>query len=240
LLNTHKYGCKCNVFASFNSICLFLQIQTEVIRMNMRLGSLFLTVAIGAVLIFSPNLIGGNGLMSYDQAFAEKGGNGKSNSAASNGGAGAAAKSQGQTARNLGALNAGHAAPQAFANAAPNSRPGKIKAYYLASQAAAQTDAAALQGAFEGSAPAVVVGAYKALKADPTNPTLQDAYNQAIADAALTSEQVATLEAAYSAWQDAVAADSDVATTLDSAANKLPVSEATKAALNDLVADSIY
>jgi hypothetical protein len=208
--------------------------------MHMRPTSLFLTVALGATLLVSPSIIGGNGLMSYDQALAEKGGNGKSNSAASKGGAGAAANSKGETASNLGALNAGHAAPQAFAKAAPNSRIGKIKAYYLASQTAAQTDAAALQNTFEGSAPTPVVDAYKALQADPTDTTLQAAYNKAVADAALTDEQVATLEGAYSAWQGAVAADAEAAATLDAAANKLPVSEATKAALNDLVADSIY
>ena len=113
--------------------------------MQMKPVSLFFSVALGAVLMVSPNIIGGNGLMSYDQALAEKGGNGKSNSAASNGGG--AANSYGKTASNMGALNAGHAAPQAFANAAPNSRTGKIKAYYLANQ-----DAVALQSALVNAA----------------------------------------------------------------------------------------
>lgn len=198
----------------------------------MRPASLFFTVVIGATLMVSPSIIGGNGMMSYDQALAEKGGNGKSNSAASKGGAAAAANSKGETASNLGALNAGHAAPQAFANAAPNSRIGKIKAYYLASQTAAATDALVLQTAFMTAAPDAVLNAYQDLQADPDNVTLQDTFTQAVADAGLTT--------AYSDWQDAVAADADAAATLDAAANKLPVSDVTKAALNELVADSIY
>lgn len=198
----------------------------------MRPTSLFLTVALGAALMVSPSIVGGNGMMSYDQALAEKGGNGKSNSAASKGGAAAAANSKGETASNLGALNAGHAAPQAFANAAPNSRIGKIKAYYLASQTAAATDALVLQTAFMTAAPDAVLNAYQDLQADPDNVALQDTFTQAVADAGLTT--------AYSDWQDAVAADADAAATLDAAANKLPVSDVTKAALNDLVADSIY
>lgn len=198
----------------------------------MRPTSLFLTVALGAALMVSPSIVGGNGMMSYDQALAEKGGNGKSNSAASKGGAAAAASSKGETASNLGALNAGHAAPQAFANAAPNSRIGKIKAYYLASQTAAATDALVLQTAFMTAAPDAVLNAYQDLQADPDNVALQDTFTQAVADAGLTT--------AYSDWQDAVAADADAAATLDAAANKLPVSDVTKAALNDLVADSIY
>lgn len=204
--------------------------------MQIKLISLFFTIAVGAA------------LTPYGQAFAKnESKNANSNAAAHTQSAAAhtqsaaaSGKGQGKTASKLGALNAGHAATQAFANAAPNSRIGKIKAYYLASQAAAQTDAAALQSAFEGSAPAPVVDAYKALQADPANATLQDAYNQAVADAALTDEQVATVEGAYSAWQDAVAADSEAATTLDAAANKTPVSDETKAALDSLVAGSIY
>jgi hypothetical protein len=191
--------------------------------------SLFFTIAVGVA------------LTPYGQAFAKnENKNANGNAAAHSQSASASGKGQGETASNLGALNSGHAASNAFAKAAPNSRIGKIKAYYLASQAAAQTDAAALQTAFEASAPASVVDAYKALQADPTNTTLQDTYNQAVANAALTAEQVATLEGAYSAWQDAVAADSEAATSLDAAANKTPVSDETKAALDSLVAGSIY
>jgi hypothetical protein len=203
--------------------------MSGVIRMQIKPISLFFTIAVGVA------------LTPYGQAFAKNvGKNANSNAAAHSQSASASTNSQGKTASNLGALNAGHAATQAFANAAPNSRVGKIKAYYLASQAAAQTDAAALQTAFEGSAPVPVVDAYKALQADPANPTLQDAFNQAVANANLTDEQVAAFEGAYSAWQDAVAADSEAATSLDAAANKTPVSEETKAALDSLVAGSIY
>jgi hypothetical protein len=203
--------------------------MSGVIRMQIKPISLFFTIAVGVA------------LTPYGQAFAKnENKNANSNAAAHGQSAAAAGKSQGKTASSLGALNAGHAATQAFANAAPNSRVGKIKAYYLASQAAAQTDAAALQTAFEGSAPVPVVDAYKALQADPANPTLQDAFNQAVANANLTDEQVAAFEGAYSAWQDAVAADSEAATSLDAAANKTPVSDETKAALDSLVAGSIY
>ena len=191
--------------------------------------SLFFTVALGAALV------------SGVQAFAKNlSNNGNGNSNASTNSVEKSSNGNGNTASALAALNAGHAAPQAFANAAPGSRIGKIKAYYLASQIAALTDAAALQTAFEGSAPVAVIDAYEALQADPTNATLQAAYDQAVLDAGLTAEQVATLEAAYTAWQDAVAADAEAAATLEAAANKTPVSDETKAALDDLIADSIY
>jgi hypothetical protein len=205
------------------------QFKRRVIRMQIKLTSLFLTIAVGAA------------LTPYSQAFGKDGSkNANSNGAAHSQSAAASGNGQGETASNLGALNAGHAAPQAFVNAAPNARVGKIKAYFLASQAAAQTDAAALQTALEGSAPAPVVDAYKALQADPANPALQAAYDQAVADAALTEDQEATLAGAYSAWQEAVAADAAAASALDAAANKTPVSLETKAALDSLVAGSIY
>lgn len=154
----------------------------------------------------------------------------------------------------LGALNATHASAHAFANAAPDSRIGKIKSYYLANQdfitaqtTADATDAAALRTTFEGAAPADVVSAYEALQADPTNVALQDAYNQAVADNALTDAQVAALETAYSDWQSAVVADALVATAeaaaqeaLNVAANKTPVDDATKAALDALIDGKIY
>jgi hypothetical protein len=203
--------------------------MSGVIRMQIKPISLFFTIAVGVA------------LTPYGQAFAKnENKNANSNAASHSQSASATGKGQGETASNLGALNAGHAVTKAFVNAAPNSRIGKIKAYYLASQTAAQTDAAALQSAFESSAPAPVVDAYKALQAAPTDVTLQDAYTQAVANANLTAEQVATLEGAYSAWQDAVAADSEAATSLDAAANKTPVSDETKAALDSLVAGSIY
>ena len=69
------------------------------------------------------------------------------------------------------------------------------------------TDAVALQVAFERSAPATVLDAYEALQADPSNVALQDAYNQAVADAALPDARLTTLETAYADWQNAVEAD---------------------------------
>jgi hypothetical protein len=69
------------------------------------------------------------------------------------------------------------------------------------------TDAVALQVAFERSAPATVLDAYEASQADPSNVTLQDAYNQAVADAALPDARLTTLETAYADWQNAVEAD---------------------------------
>jgi hypothetical protein len=69
------------------------------------------------------------------------------------------------------------------------------------------TDAVALQVEFERSAPATVLDAYEALQADPSNVTLQDAYNQAVTDAALPGARVAALETAYTDWQNAFEAD---------------------------------
>jgi hypothetical protein len=202
------------------------------------------------------------------------GGNGNGNG---NGGSGSASSSQGNSstkvantekatkiekatkvnhgaiASQLGALNAAHASPQAFAHASLNSRVGKIKSYYLANQealtaqiAADATDALALQAGFEGSAPANIVDAYEALQADPGNVALQDAYNQAVTDAALTGGQVAALETAYTDWQNAVEADALAATAeaeaeaaLNTAANKTPVSDETRAALDALLVGKI-
>jgi hypothetical protein len=69
------------------------------------------------------------------------------------------------------------------------------------------TDAVALQVAFERSAPATVLDAYETLQADPSNVALQDAYNQAVTDAALPDARVIALETAYTDWQNAFEAD---------------------------------
>lgn len=198
--------------------------------MEMKPGSSVVVLALAALLAIAPvQAFAGNG-NSHSQ-----GGNGNAN-----GNSGGSANSQGKTASSLGALNAAHASPQAFANAAPNSEIGKIKAYFLANQTAALSDAAALQEAYDSSAPSAVRDAYEALLADPANTTLQAAYDQAITDAGLTAEQVAALAAAYAAWQDAVAADAEAAATLEAAANKTPVSDETKAALDALLVGKIY
>ena len=226
--------------------------------MNMKPVSSFVTIVLGAVLIVSPVIVGSNGLVSYDQAFAQKGGNSVGNansaSAASTGNAKTTSNANGQVASKLGALNAAHASARAFAHASPDSRIGKIKTYYLANQiaiatqaTAAATDAAALKVAFEATAPTAVISAYEALQADPTNVTLQDAFNAAVTNAGLLGAQVTTLQTAYTDWQNAVAADTlaaDAAATaqidLNAAANKTPVDAATKTALDALLVDKIY
>ena len=69
------------------------------------------------------------------------------------------------------------------------------------------TDALAMQVAFERSAPATVLDAYEALQADPSNVALQNAYDRAVADAALPDARVTALETAYADWQNAFEAD---------------------------------
>jgi hypothetical protein len=70
-----------------------------------------------------------------------------------------------------------------------------------------ETDALAMQVAFERSAPATVLDAYEALQADPSNVALQDAYNRAVAGAGLPYARVIALEIAYANWQNAFEAD---------------------------------
>jgi hypothetical protein len=227
------------------------------------------TLALGMAFLVTPALMDSTSLFAIDSAFAAKGGNGNGNSGGNGNGNGnggskseksSSAKAEktekastGSTASALGALNAAHASAQAFAHASPKSRNGKIKAYYLANQesitaqaTADATDAVALQAAFEGAAPTAVVDAYEALQANPADVTLQDAYTQAITDAALTPEQVTALETAYTDWQNAVEADALAATAeaeaqdaLNAAANKTPVSDETKAALDALLVGKI-
>ena len=233
-------------------------------------------LALGMAFLVAPALLGTASPFAIDSALAAMGGNGNGNSGGNgngngNGGSGNSSSNHGNSgnkvaktekatkvnhgtiASQLGALNAAHASPKAFAHASPNSRVGKIKSYYLANQEAltAQieadaTDALALQSGFEVSASANIVDAYKALQADPDDVALQDAYNLAVTDAALTGEQVAALETAYTDWQNALEADALVAVAeaeaqeaLNFAANKTPVSDETKAALDALLVGKI-
>ena len=90
--------------------------------MYMKPVSSFATIVLGAVLIVFPAILGGNGLLSFDQALAQKGGNGGLNGNAgglggSANGNSAASNANGQIASKLGALNAAHASAQAFAHA---------------------------------------------------------------------------------------------------------------------------
>ena len=105
----------------------------------------------GAALIAAPGVVGSKGPLSIDQAFAGPGnGGGKGGGKDHGGGNGHSsnkkiasttvdeedAVSKGKLASKLGALNAYHASLNAFAHASPNSRVGKIAAYWEALQAA--------------------------------------------------------------------------------------------------------
>ena len=229
-------------------------------------------MVLGVALFLTPAQLGINGPEAIDIALAKQGGNGNSggnpnNNASSDGASSSQGNSKAQVAKTekaaklnhgsiasqLGALNAAHASAKAFANASPNSRIGKIKAYYMANQLALTakatadaTDAAALRGAFEVSGPASVLGAYEALQANPTDPDLQAAYGSAVSGAALTLEQVTAVESAYGAWKSAADADAlaasaaaDAQAALDAAANKSPVSPEARSALDALLAGKI-
>ena len=196
----------------------------------------------------------GHGVLGIGSAFASGNGNGgghgggnghgngnaSANAGYSHGGdasSSSGTNSNGVIARNLGALNAAHASAEAFAHASPNSEIGKIKAYYeanqtaLASQDAFNTDLATAgvdQSQFQ-----TVLDAYNALQADSTDLTLQDAYDQALTNAGLDDPTFQGLLTDYSTvQQDQQAAD----TLLEAAANKTPVSQDTKDALDALLA----
>ena len=228
-------------------------------------------MALSMAFVVTPALLDLSSPFAIDSAYAKQGGNGNSggNGIGNSNGTGTGnsstksektnssktvatgTPSKTKTASKLGALNAAHASAKAFANALPNSRVGKIKAYYVANQialsaraTAEETDATALHDGFLASGPILVVNAYEALQADPTDQMLQDTYNQAATT--LTGEQIAAVETAYSEWQSAANADSFAAdaalkaqAALDAAANKKPVSAEARAALDSLLAGKI-
>jgi hypothetical protein len=225
---------------------------------------------VGMVLSLTPAQFSIHGPEVIGNAFAKQAGNGNGNSGGNgngSGGSGSASNSStpianaekptklnhGSITSQLGALNAAHASAKAFANASPNSRIGKIKAYYIANQLAVTaattaglTDAAALRDAFEGSAPASVLDAYEALQANPTDPALQVAYANAVSGAGLLPEQTTAMESAYSAWKSAAdddalaeSAAADAEAALDAAANKSPVSPEARIALDALLVGKI-
>jgi len=238
-----------------------------------RFSNLATAVALSMAFVIAPTLMDMSNPFAISSAVAKQGGNGNSSgngngNSDSNGKGSSSTKSEksnsSKTAATekssksklvpkLGALNAARASAEAFAKAAPNSRVGKIKAYYVANQIALtaratadETNAVALYDAFLGSAPSSVVNAYEALQADPTNPPLQDAYNQAATDAVLTGEQIGAMEAAYSDFQSAADADALAANAaanalaaLQAAANKTPVSIEARAALDALLAGKL-
>lgn len=251
--------------------------------MAIRFSKSAATLALGVAFIVTPALLHSTTLLSVESALAAKGGNGNGNSGGNGNGNGSAggngnssAKSEKSSpaktekvaksvevastekktkniASKLGALNAAHASPRAFAHASPNSRIGKIKAYYEANQAfltaqltAGATDAVALQAAFEASAPASVVDAYEALQANPADPALQAAYDLAVATEVPTAEQLAELASTYTGWQSAVnddalaaAAEAEAEAALNAAANKTPVSPEARIALDALLVGKI-
>jgi hypothetical protein len=217
----------------------------------MRISKFGLLLSASLSLIAAPSFWDASGPFKYSVADAAGNGNGGGNgnsgahgNSGSNGNAGgnsagakSASSTKGETASALGALNAAHASAQAFVLASPKSEIGKIKAYYLADQAALQaqatfnTDLASAGTTLDKFTAALT--AYTALQADPTNATLQTNYNTALTDAGLTDATFQTLAGEYSTAQlDAQKAQS----LLDAASNKGPVSSQTKAALDQLLA----
>lgn len=110
--------------------------------MKFKVSQTAMALFFGAALIAAPAIVGPKGPLSYDQAFA---GPGKSGDHGGGNGGGKKDKSaatedeedeednpnaHGKLASKLGALNAYHASPNAFKNASPNSRIGKIAAYW--------------------------------------------------------------------------------------------------------------
>ena len=166
-------------------------------------------------------------------------GNGNSGNAThGNSGGNNQGQNSGKVISLLGALNAAHASKNAFAHAAPDSRVGKIKAYFLANEAAnvAAAKVVADQSAIDTYNAAVAKLAY-----DTSNTPLDSSLLQADQtniNNALAADTAAL--ASLSADQTAAAALLATATTnLNAAANKSPASPATKAALDALLVGKI-
>src|SRR5262245_43801479 len=114
----------------------------------------FVVLPLAALFMAAPASLNGGKLVSYDAAFAAKGGNGNGNSgngagnggsgagngasanAGSNGNHGQGNNGNGKGSSELGALDAAHASSKALENAAATSRVGKIAAYKAAAEAA--------------------------------------------------------------------------------------------------------
>ncbi len=117
--------------------------------MKFKVSQTALALFFGAALIAAPAVFGAKGPLAYDQAFAgpgKSGDHGKGNGNGGGKGKKAAAAEEveeeelknkkGKLASKLGALNAYHASLNAFEHASPNSRVGRIKAYWDALEAA--------------------------------------------------------------------------------------------------------
>lgn len=152
-------------------------------------------------------------------------------------------------ASKLGALNAAHASPQAFANASPNSRVGRIAAYAAAVEAGRTLEEA--QAAFEGLTPVSdedLAAAQDSLQAlqNELAALPEDAPERAEVEALIADAEasLADLEAQQTAYTDAEAAlaEAETAATevgdpvelLEAAANK-PVDDDVVAAVNALL-----
>ncbi len=164
---------------------------------------------------------------------------------------------KGKVASKLGALNAAHASAQAFAHASPNSRIGKIKAYYVANVAAEAADenlatADAANTAAQNALQALVQGGYDAAttlndaetKLAAAKAALPDGSTDATLLKALADAQVvvnsfqasANLALAHTA---AMTADEKATSLLNLAANKTPVDATTRKALDLLLKNKI-
>lgn len=186
-------------------------------------------IALGTLLILAP-LPSAFGFMGTDKAEAAKGGNGKGkgngigNAAAAGSGAQAG---NGATASSLGALNAAHASPSAFLHASTNSRVGRIRAYReQAIEAAALADAAEAAGMVAAEAQAAI---------DQANDDLANGVIDQPTYDAIVEQAQADIDASATALADAEAAEAEAVELLNAAANKTPVSEETRAALDQLL-----
>jgi hypothetical protein len=220
-----------------------------------------LSLALGSAIIVAPGLSNIGSDSFYDSAFAAKGGNGKGKggqSANGNGSSNAKANGNGKSSSGsksasagtagsdkskkeksltsqMGALNAAHASANALRNASPDSRVGMIAAY---GQQAAVAAAAQQVADVAAQAAADAVTALDQLNADFTAGLI----DQATYDSQLTSLQMAAEAAAADAaalQAAADAADAQAASLLEAAANKTPVTEEVRAAVDALLEGKI-
>ena len=143
----------------------------------------------GAALIAAPGILGSKSPLSVDQAFA---GPGKSGDHGGGKGGGKDhgskqkvasatedeedANSNGKLASKLGALNAYHASLNAFAHASPNSRVGRIAAYWDALQAAEE------DGTVSPEEQTALDDLLDAAANKPIDEATRDAFNQLLRD----------------------------------------------------------
>lgn len=106
--------------------------------MKFKVSQTALALFFGAALIAAPAVFGAKGPFAYDQAFAGPGKSGDHGKGGGKGKKAAAAEEDEEEVDEdekkkklkLGALNAYHASPNAYKNASPNSRVGRIAAYW--------------------------------------------------------------------------------------------------------------